>query len=236
MIVAANFKTNLTRLETGEYLGELESMLPKLEDVEVRVFPAASSFVPHKGQAVLGAQNAYPTKNGAFTGEIGLVHLEEFGIKTILIGHSERRHVLFESQIDIAKKFDFFKEQGFEILYCIGEPLNVKEQGLDATLAYLRAQLEGIDLTYPKLTIAYEPVWAIGSGLTPTLEEIEAIHKTLKEETGVRILYGGSVKTANSKEIMSLPSVDGVLVGSGALKVEDFFSMIQDAVTITKKG
>ena len=235
MIVAANFKTNLTRLETGEYLGELESMLPALDGVEVRVFPATSSLIPHKGQAVLGAQNAYPAKNGAFTGEIGLVHLKEFGIETILIGHSERRHVLHEGQIDIAKKFDFFKEQNFEILYCIGEPLGVKEQGIDATLNYLDTQLEGIDLTYPKLTIAYEPVWAIGSGLTPTLEDIESIHKTLKEKTGVKILYGGSVKTNNSKEIMSLPSVDGVLVGSGALKVEDFFSMIEDAITI-KKG
>ena len=235
MIVAANFKTNLTRLETGEYLGELEGMLPKLDGVEVRVFPASSSLVPHKGQAVVGAQNAYPAKSGAFTGEIGLVHLEEFGIKTILIGHSERRHVLHESQVDIAKKFDFFKENGFEIIYCIGEPLSVKEQGLDATLAYLQTQLEGIDLSYAKLVVAYEPVWAIGSGLTPTLEEIETIHDALKRIAGVKLLYGGSVKTDNAKAIMELPSVDGVLVGSGALKVENFFSMINDAITI-KKG
>ncbi len=236
MVVAANFKTNLTRLETGEYLGELEGMLPNLEGVHVRVFPASSSLVPHKGQAVVGAQNAYPAKSGAFTGEIGLVHLEEFGIETILIGHSERRHILHESQIDIAKKFDFFKENGFEIIYCIGEPLGVKEEGVESTLRYLKTQLEGIDLSYSKLVIAYEPVWAIGSGLTPTLEEIETIHSALKKETGVKILYGGSVKTTNSKEIMSLPSVDGVLVGSGALKVENFFLMIQDAISIKKDG
>ena len=230
MIVAANFKTNLTRIETGEYLGELENLVGKLEEeVQVRVFPATSSLITHKGEVVVGAQNAYPAESGAFTGEIGLVHLEEFGIKSILIGHSERRHILHESQVDVAKKFDFFKEQGFEIIYCIGEPLRIKEQGLEATLEYLQAQLEGIDLDYARLIVAYEPVWAIGSGLTPTLEEIESVHKALKTQVGTAILYGGSVKVNNAREIMELPSVDGVLVGSGALKVEDFFTMIQIA-------
>ena len=230
MIVAANFKTNLTRIETGEYLGELENLIGSLEEsVQVRVFPATSSLIAHKGEVVVGAQNAYPTKSGAFTGEIGLVHLEEFGIKSILIGHSERRHILHESQVDVARKFDFFKDQGFEIIYCIGEPLRIKEQGVDATLEYLKGQLEGIDLEYAKLIVAYEPVWAIGSGLTPTLEEIESVHKALKAQIGTSILYGGSVKVNNAREIMELPSVDGVLVGSGALKVEDFFTMIQIA-------
>lgn len=235
MILAANFKTNLTREETGAYLGELEGMLAKTSQ-EIFVFPATSSLVAHKGSVVVGAQNGYPTQSGAFTGEIGLVHLQEFGIETILIGHSERRHILHESQVDIAKKFDFFKEQNFRIIYCIGEPLKIKEQGIDATLEYLDAQLEGIDLDFSKLIIAYEPVWAIGSGLTPTTEEIEAIHKALKEKTGVKLLYGGSVKTTNAREILELPSVDGVLVGSGALKVEDFFTMIQIAQEIEQQG
>ena len=233
MIVAANFKTNLTRIETGEYLGELENLIGKLDErVEVRVFPATSSLIEHRGEIVVGAQNAYPAKSGAYTGEIGLVHLEEFGIKSILIGHSERRHILHESQIDIAKKFDFFKEQAFEIVYCIGEPLRVKEQGVEATLGYLKSQIEGIDTEYANLVVAYEPVWAIGSGLTPSLDEIENVHKVLKEEMGTPLLYGGSVKVNNAREIMELPSVDGVLVGSGALKVEDFFTMIQIAKEI----
>ena len=235
MIVAANFKTNLTRIETGEYLGELESLVGKIEeDVQIRIFPATSSLIAHRGEAIVGAQNAYPAQSGAFTGEIGLVHLEEFGIKSILIGHSERRHILHESQVDVAKKFDFFKEQGFEIIYCIGEPLRIKEQGIEATLEYLQTQLEGIDLEYAKLVVAYEPVWAIGSGLTPTLEEIEAVHKALKKRFGAPLLYGGSVKVNNAREIMELPSVDGVLVGSGALKVEDFFTMIQTAREIER--
>ena len=235
MILAANFKANLTREETGAYLGELEGMLTETSH-EVFVFPATSSLVSHKGSVVVGAQNAYPAQNGAFTGEIGLVHLQEFGIETILVGHSERRHILHEFQVDIAKKFDFFKERNFRIIYCIGEPLKIKEQGIDATLEYLDSQLEDIDLDYAKLVVAYEPVWAIGSGLTPTLEEIEAIHKALKEKTGVKLLYGGSVKTTNAREILELPSVDGVLVGSGALKVEDFFTMIQIAQEIEQQG
>lgn len=230
MIIAANFKTNLTRLETGEYLAELEGFLNQNETPhEVLVFPAASSLVPHKGKAKLGAQNAYPVKSGAFTGEIGLVHLEEFGIETILIGHSERRHILGESQVNIAKKFDFFKEHRFEIVYCVGEPLKIKERGIEATLEYIDTQLEGIDVEYEKLVVAYEPVWAIGTGLTPTADEIAAIHTKIKEKVNAPLLYGGSVKVANAGEIMSIKNVDGVLVGSGALKVEDFTQMIATA-------
>ena len=227
MIIAANFKTNLTRLETGEYLAELEEFLSQNEtNHSVLVFPATSSLIPHKGKAKVGAQNAYPTQSGAFTGEIGLVHLEEFEIETILIGHSERRHILGESQITVAKKFDFFKEKRFDIVYCVGEPLKVKEQGIEATLEYIDVQLEGIDTQYEKLVVAYEPVWAIGTGLTPTAEEIAAIHAKIKEKVNAPLLYGGSVKVANAHEILSIDNVDGVLVGSGALKVEDFTQMI----------
>ena len=237
MIVAANFKANLTRIQTGEYLGVLEGLLSKNEiGVDVRVFPAMSSLLAHKGEVVVGAQNAYAARSGAFTGEIGLLHLEEFGIRTILIGHSERRHIFHESQVDTARKFDFFKAEGFEIIYCIGEPLRVKEQGFEATLEYLERQLDGIDLEYGKLVVAYEPVWAIGSGLTPTPEEIENLHKALKERMYMPLLYGGRVKVGNAGEIMELPSVDGVLVGSGALRVEDFFEMIQIAEKIEKRN
>jgi triosephosphate isomerase len=229
MIVAANFKTNLTRSQTKEYLAKLEDLISGSQKTDVYVFPATSSLLEHQGKAVVGVQNAYPTRDGAFTGEIGLVHLEEFGIKTILIGHSERRHVLQETQADIAKKYEYFMDNNYTIIYCIGEMLAVKEQGLDATLAYIDTQLEGIDLSYEKLIVAYEPVWAIGTGLTPSLEEIEVIHQKLKEKISAPILYGGSVKVNNAQEIMGLASVDGVLVGSASLHVEDFAQMVQIA-------
>lgn len=173
-------------------------------------------------------------KNGAFTGEIGVDHLDEFGIKSILIGHSERRHVLGETQESIAKKFNFYKELGFKIVYCVGEPLEVRKSGEKNMMEYLDAQYEGIDTSYESLIIAYEPVWAIGTGLTPTLEEIESLHLKLKEKSSAPLLYGGSVKLSNAQEVLALNGVDGVLVGGASLIVEDFSQMIIYAQDLEK--
>ncbi len=230
MIIAANLKTNFTRQKTLEYVGELENFIQNNNiSQEILVFPATSSLNAHNGKVIIGAQNAYAVQNGAFTGEIGKEHLEEFNIDTILIGHSERRHILGESQEEIAKKFDFYKSLGFKIVYCIGEPLEVREAGDDVMMEYLQKQFEGIDPEYEKLIIAYEPVWAIGTGLTPTLEEIEELHARLKKICPSPILYGGSVKVNNAKEVLALKSVDGVLVGSAALNLQDFSTMIEYA-------
>lgn len=235
MIIAANLKTNLTRVATSDYLEKLEKFLEDKEfSQDIFVFPATSSLNSHVGKAVIGVQNAYPTKNGAFTGEIGLDHIEEFGVKTILIGHSERRHILGETQESVAQKFQYFKELGFAIVYCIGESLEIREAGETTLMNYLTAQFEGIDLEYEKLIIAYEPVWAIGTGLTPTLEDIESLHLKLKEKTSAPILYGGSVKVGNAKEVLELSGVDGILVGSAALEVKDFCTMITYAEEIEK--
>jgi triosephosphate isomerase len=237
MIIAANLKTNLTRKQTAKYVDELENFLNKNKiSQEVLVFPAASSLNAHSGKVIIGAQNAYATTNGAFTGEIGQDHLDEFGIKTILIGHSERRHVLGESQEEIVKKFNFYKELGFKIVYCIGEPLEVREAGHEPMMEYISTQYEGIDTDYENLIIAYEPVWAIGTGLTPTLEEIEAIHKELKKKSPAPLLYGGSVKVTNANDVLTLGSVDGVLVGSAALYVEHFCTMCEYAQEIENKN
>jgi len=233
MIIAANLKTNLTRKETALYIEELESCA-KQSAQKVMVFPAMSSLDSFETKTVIGAQNAYPTQNGAFTGEIGLDHLNEFGIKTILIGHSERRHILGETQEFIAKKFDYFKDQGFEIVYCVGEPKEVREAGKEKMLEYISAQYEGIDTSYENLIIAYEPVWAIGTGLTPTLEDIEDIHTELKKKSSAPLLYGGSVKVTNAKEFLALSNVDGILVGSAALYVEHFCTMIEYADELEK--
>ncbi|MBD3824164.1 MAG: triose-phosphate isomerase [Epsilonproteobacteria bacterium] len=230
MIVAANLKTNLTRAQSDSYIKELGKFLDqKSITQDVFVFPATSSLNSHATKINVGAQNAYPAECGAFTGEIGLVHLSEFGIKTILIGHSERRHILGETQDEIAKKYEFYKSHGFQIIYCIGEPLEVRQAGNAALMEYLSAQYDGIDTSYEKLIIAYEPVWAIGTGLTPTLEDIESLHAALKEKSTAPLLYGGSVKVSNAKEVMALRSVDGVLVGSAALYREHFETMISYA-------
>lgn len=235
MIVAANLKTNLTRKETREYVEALESFKQKNSlTQDIFVFPAISSLDNFETTIAIGAQNAYATQNGAFTGEIGLDHLNEFRIKTILIGHSERRHILGETQEIIAQKFNYFKELGFTIIYCVGEPLEKREAGAEVMMQYINAQYEGIDTCYEKLIVAYEPVWAIGTGLTPTNEDIVAIHTELKKKSLAPLLYGGSVKVNNAKEIMALDNVDGVLVGSAALIVEDFCQMAVFAQELEK--
>jgi triosephosphate isomerase len=235
MIIAANLKTNLTREKTAKYIKEVESFLSKNSiSQEVIVFPATSSLNLHVGKVTVGAQNAYPAINGAFTGETGYEQLEEFGIKTILIGHSERRHVIGETQEMLVKKFNFYKELGFKIIYCVGEPLEVREAGHEKMMEYISNQYEGIDSSYEKLIIAYEPVWAIGTGLTPTLEDIVAIHKELKEKSSAPLLYGGSVKVTNAKEVLALDGVDGILVGSAALYAEHFCTMCEYAQKLDK--
>ena len=227
MIYAANFKTNHTRQSTREYVEALTQKVVNAASREkIYLFPPATALDRFETPVTIGAQNAYPTRNGAYTGEIGLEQLDEFGIETILIGHSERREILHESQESVAAKFSFFKEQGFEIIYCIGEALEVREQGDEAVIQYLLAQFEGIDTSYEKLIVAYEPIWAIGTGRSATVEEIASTHRALRESVKRPLLYGGSAKPANIREIIAIENVDGVLVGSASLDPESFFAMI----------
>ncbi|MEN8146854.1 MAG: triose-phosphate isomerase [Campylobacterota bacterium] len=233
MLIAANFKTNKTRAQTVEYYRAVSGYITENGiSSEAMIFPPATALESFEGSISVGTQNAYAVENGAFTGEIGLEQLDEFGIKTILIGHSERRHILGESQEELVVKFNYFKEQGFTIVYCIGEPLEVREEGSEALMDYLDDQLEGIDLDYENLIIAYEPVWAIGTGLTPSADEVELIHTALRQKIESPILYGGSVKTANAEELLALDNVDGALIGSGALNVEDYCTILSIAESL----
>jgi len=228
MIFAANFKTNHTRKSTEFYIKELNEKLgAKNPEDRVYIFPPATALDTYEGDFRMGAQNAYPTANGAYTGEIGLEQLDEFDIKTMLIGHSERREHMGESQEKVAQKFSFFQEQGFEIIYCIGEPLHIREKGFESVIQYLLAQFEGIDISYSNLIVAYEPIWAIGTGRSATVEEISTTHRALKKAIDDKpLLYGGSANPANIKEIINIAGVDGVLVGSASLDAGSFFEMI----------
>ncbi len=226
MIFAANFKTNHTRASTKAYLEQLNSLIESDKD-EFYLFPPQSALCKSLSSVTIGVQNAYPADNGAFTGEIGLEQLEEFEIDTILIGHSERRELLGESQEFIAKKFTFFKNRAFKIIYCIGEPLEVRKQGESEVFGYLSEQFDGIDINYNNLIIAYEPIWAIGTGVSATNEQIAATHKAIKRITNRPLLYGGSVNLTNIREILNTNNVDGVLVGSASLNVQDFFALTQ---------
>jgi len=228
MIYAANFKTNHTRQSTREYLGKLQPQLFKKNPHDkVYVFPPLTALDDYESaDFTVGVQNAYPVENGAFTGEVGVEQLAEFNVNTILIGHSERRDILGESQKEVAKKFTFFKAQGFEIIYCIGESLEIREEGFEAVMRHLNAQFEEIDTTYDNFMVAYEPIWAIGTGRTASVEEITMTHNALKKIVDKPLLYGGSVKGANIKEIANISNVDGVLVGGASLQTQTFLELV----------
>ena len=234
MIIASNFKTNHTRKSTREFVLHVEEFVNKTDSsVQARIYPTATAldnFEINKNIKV-GAQNFYPTCKGSFTGEIGFEQLQEFGVDSVLIGHSERRHVLKESSSLITKKFNFAKEQGVEILYCVGEPKEVREAGIDAVMAYVWEQFDGIDLDYDRLVIAYEPVWAIGTGLTASNDDIKEVLKRLRENIQKPLLYGGSVKVDNVGDILDIENCDGVLVGTASWTAEAFIEMIKSAQT-----
>lgn len=233
-IIASNFKTNHTRKSTKEFINEVNSFIEN-ENIknDIFIFPTATSldsFTTNENLTI-GAQNAYGVHSGSYTGEIGSAQLDEFNIKTVLIGHSERRHILGESQEDCVAKFNYYKDLGYNIIYCIGEKLEVKEQGVEQTLAYCFEQLEGIDIEYENLIIAYEPVWAIGTGVVATIEDITTVHDLLKQKIEKPILYGGSVKPANIGEILDINNVDGTLIGTSSWDVEAFKEMIKTTST-----
>ncbi len=227
MIFAANFKMHHTRQSTAEYLDRMEALMEAAEyPFKVMVFPPASALQPSRDWITVGAQNAYPAREGAYTGEIGLSQLEEFGIDTVLLGHSERRLILGESQEFIAEKFKFFAQKGLQIVYCVGEPLEVRREGDEAVAEYLWEQFDDIDLDYERLIVAYEPVWAIGTGRAAKAEEIASTHAELRRRIERPLLYGGSVKPTNIREIAAIADVDGVLVGSASLDPENFHAMM----------
>lgn len=237
MIIASNFKTNYTRGSAKAFVKEIQAFVSHTKsEQDVRIFAPFTALdrFDEVSNLKVGAQNFYPVQNGSFTGEIGFEQLEEFGIETVLIGHSERRHILKESQNFIAAKYDFAKAREVEIIYCIGEPQEIRMQGIDAIMSYLWEQFEGIDIHYDKLIIAYEPVWAIGTGLTASLEDIEEVLTRLREKLSAPLLYGGSVKVENIESILNVNACDGVLVGTASWNEKAFCEMIRIADTVKK--
>lgn len=218
----ANLKCNHTRASFAKYAQILDANLSANDDVTV--FPpfSALDLVAHKFK--LGAQNFYPCESGAHTGEIGKAMLDEFGVKSVLIGHSERRE-LGESEELLRAKFDFAVKAGWQIVYCIGENLSVNEAG--GTKEFLAEQLKNIDLSYERLLIAYEPIWAIGTGKSASAEQIEEILNFIREQTSAPLLYGGSVNAANIGGMAGIANCDGVLVGTASWDASKFLELIR---------
>lgn len=226
MIYAANLKCNHNKASFASYADELNAFLKThANGDEIIVFPPSVAFASKALNFTQGAQNFYPCINGAFTGEIGKEHLDEFGIECVLIGHSERRVLLAESEKLIKAKFDFAKAQGYQIIFCVGEDAKIKSEG--KTKAFLSAQLESVDLEYDKLIIAYEPIYSIGTGVSANLKDIGEILAFLREKTSAKLLYGGSVNESSIKEILALQHCGGVLIGSAALKASNFIKLIK---------
>ncbi|WP_103648779.1 triose-phosphate isomerase [Campylobacter concisus] len=217
----ANLKCNHTRASFKEYAKILDANLSVNDDVTV--FPPFSALDLAAHKFKLGAQNFYPCESGAHTGEIGKAMLDEFGVKSVLIGHSERRE-LGESEELLRAKFDFAVKAGWQIVYCIGENLSVNEAG--RTKGFLAEQLKNIELSYERLLIAYEPVWAIGTGKSAGTEQIENVLNFIREQTSAPLLYGGSVNAANIGGIAGIKNCDGVLVGTASWDASKFLELI----------
>jgi len=218
------------------------------ENADIWVFPAHVLLpaVIEECRALswlnVGAQNLHEMDSGAFTGEISAPMLASVGATGALIGHSERRHVFGETDVMVSDKACQAVRHGIHTFLCIGETLTQREGGRAEAVvcAQLEAALSGID--HPeqhKITIAYEPVWAIGTGQTATPETAQQMHAVIRERLrrrhpewpAPRIVYGGSVKPENAAELMAQPDIDGVLVGGASLDAESFAAIIRAAVS-----
>lgn len=243
-IIAGNWKMNLTGIEARELATAVAKTATTCKDREVMVAPPfillqTVSEVLAGSNVHLGAQNVCWEEKGAFTGEISPSMLQEYGCDMVIIGHSERRHVFGESDRLINQRLRGALRFGLKAILCIGETLEEREQ--DRTFAVLEEQLrqglEGVETFQgEQLIIAYEPVWAIGTGKTATTGQAQEVHEFVRNllaqlyekniATQIRILYGGSVNAQNVDELMRQPDVDGALVGGAALKADSFERII----------
>lgn len=246
-LFAANWKMHKTRAEaraTAEELLRLTaSSLP--QDRQVLLIPpftalcATAEGLAGNADFLLGAQNFYPAKQGAFTGEISPAMLLDCGAGFALTGHSERRHVLGEDDVLVGAKTAFGLEAGLSVILCVGEKIEERKAGQLAQVLERQVRLGLADvpkeLAPERLSVAYEPVWAIGTGLVAGPAEVLEAHALVRtlltslfgvNGQQIRILYGGSVKPDNAAEIIALDNVDGVLVGGASLKADDFSRIV----------
>jgi triosephosphate isomerase len=213
--------------ETAEFCVELKRALNELEGVDVAVCPPFTSLavavqILAGTEIAVAAQNVHWEPEGAFTGEISAPMLRELGVYGAIVGHSERRQYFGETDETTAKRARAALDAGLSVIVCVGETGAEREAG--ETEDVLRRQLSVLEAE-DNLVIAYEPVWAIGTGKTATPEMAEEAHALIKSLLDVPVLYGGSVKPENAAEILAQPAVDGALVGGASLDVESFGSI-----------
>jgi len=237
-LIAGNWKMNGTLQESLDFIQNLGAN-PAPEHVEVALMPPFTLLhplaVPFGEKDVrLGAQSMYCEVSGAFTGSISPVMLRDAGCHYVILGHSERRDIQHESNALIRKKLDMAWEHGLEPILCIGEHLEERENG--TTNDVLKEQLsvlDGVKQGLP-ITVAYEPVWAIGTGKTASPEQVVETHAFVHQELSrlghdCRVLYGGSVNAGNAAELLASDGVEGALVGGASLKADSFIQIIEAA-------
>jgi triosephosphate isomerase len=243
-IVAGNWKMHKNAEQTQELLNDLIAKIPAETTAQVIVAPTfvnlASAVNQLKSTSIgVSAQNMHQAASGAYTGEIAADMLKSIGVNTVILGHSERRAIFHESDALIASKVDAALQNDMTVIFCFGEELkdrqsanhfNIVENQLKDGLFHIQSK------DWEKIVLAYEPVWAIGTGETASPEQAQEMHEFIRETVrkafgsdiaeDVSILYGGSVKPDNAKEIFSKPDVDGGLIGGAALKAEDFLAIV----------
>jgi len=242
-LVAGNWKMNLDRAGAVSLAVDVAARAADFDTVELAVFPpfvyldAVRAAVAGSGLAY-GGQDMYHQANGAFTGEISAAMLVDLGCRYVILGHSERRHILGESDEEVNKKVHAALAAGLVGVVCLGELLTQREAGRTADI--IRQQFDGslarvTQEQMAHIVIAYEPVWAIGTGKVASPEQAEEVHMDLRKiladryntttADAVRILYGGSVKASNAAELMAQPNIDGALVGGASLKADEFLGI-----------
>ncbi|MBA6117928.1 triose-phosphate isomerase [Pseudomonas putida] len=245
-MVAGNWKMHGTRASVAELTQGLGKMLIP-EGIEVAVFPPAL-FINEvidglKGKGIIvGAQNsAVQPEQGALTGEVAPSQLAEAGCKLVLIGHSERRQIIGESEEVLNRKFAAAQKSGLTPVLCIGETLEEREAGktLEVVGRQLSSVIDAFGITaFANAVVAYEPVWAIGTGLTASPQQAQDVHAAIRKQLAamdaevaenVQLLYGGSVKAANAAELFGMPDIDGGLIGGASLNADEFGAICRAA-------
>ncbi|MDP4636807.1 MAG: triose-phosphate isomerase [Crocinitomicaceae bacterium] len=241
-IVAGNWKMNLSSEQAFNLLNDCNSLVDSVEGVQLMVFPPALFIQQLIGNSsdhiFFGAQNCYPADKGAFTGEISIAQFKSIGVNHFLVGHSERREIFHEDNAFIKQKVDAILTAGSLVMFCCGEPLEIREN--NTQMEYVRKQLDEslFHLSNTEIvncSIAYEPVWAIGTGKTASSAQAEEMHAAIRtwikekysEEisNAISILYGGSCNPTNAKELFACPNVDGGLIGGASLEAESFINI-----------
>ena len=242
-VIAGNWKMNMLPDDAIRFISDLEPLVKDTENEVVLCVPYTDLFyallTAQNTNIKIGAQNMHWEETGAYTGEVSGKMLKAIGVEYVIIGHSERRQYFAETDETVNKKIKSAFNYGLKPIVCVGETLEQREEGKakEIVTAQIENDLEGLtDEQVANTIIAYEPIWAIGTGKTATSEDANEMTKTIREKISniygqnisdrVIIQYGGSVKSSNAKELFSMSDIDGGLVGGASLKVEEFSKIV----------